>query len=405
MNNRDIKVSIIVPVYNVEQYLVRCLDSICDQTLNGIEIILIDDGSTDGSWEICKKYADRDNRIQILHKLNGGLVSARQAGLKVAKGKYVGFVDSDDWIEKDMYQKLYDTALYYTADVVVDGMIEDIEGQYKVICNQLPVGAYETIIQKKLLYKNMICCHDFFGLGIQPYLWNKLFRRELASVHICKIPQTIRVGEDAAATYPMIVMARKIVILGTAHYHYCLRKTSMILGNKKVDEEYDNAILLHTFFKKTFIDLSIYDVVRQQIQRYTINNIMTRAYSKVANIDAGSILFPFNGIQQYDSIIIYGAGALGKAVYQYALECGNLTVKAWIDKDADRYQKLGFNVQKLENIEIKDFYKIIIAVFDEAIYLVIRKNLIEKSVKPEQIRWIDNSRLLIGVLGLIEGMS
>ena len=97
-------VTVIVPVYNVENYLQQCIDSIIGQSYKYLEIILVDDGSTDGSGKICDEYANQDNRIKVIHKQNGGLVSARKAGLKEATGKYIAFVDSDDWIDTDMYE-------------------------------------------------------------------------------------------------------------------------------------------------------------------------------------------------------------------------------------------------------------------------------------------------------------
>ena len=111
-------ISIIVPVYNVKPYLYRCVDSIIKQTYKNIEILLIDDGSTDGSSELCDILSDIDSRIKVIHKKNGGLSSARNRGLLEMNGKYVGFVDSDDYIREDMYSKLYHTMINYDADIV-----------------------------------------------------------------------------------------------------------------------------------------------------------------------------------------------------------------------------------------------------------------------------------------------
>lgn len=110
------KISVIIPVYNVEKYLDRCVNSVLNQTYKNLEIILVDDGSPDNSGLICDKYAELDNRVIVIHKTNGGLSSARNAGLEVAKGEYIGFVDSDDWIEKDMYEYLYKLIQIYDCD-------------------------------------------------------------------------------------------------------------------------------------------------------------------------------------------------------------------------------------------------------------------------------------------------
>ena len=114
------KVSIVVPIYNVEKYLDRCIQSLLAQTLKEIEIILVDDGSDDGCAQICDQYAERDSRIKVVHKKNGGLDSARKAGIAIASGKYVGYVDGDDWIEPFMYERMVELAEKYGANVEAD---------------------------------------------------------------------------------------------------------------------------------------------------------------------------------------------------------------------------------------------------------------------------------------------
>ena len=118
MKNRPI-ISIIVPVYNVESYLERCINSILNQTFKNFELILVDDGSTDKSGEICDSFAGYDKRIRVIHKKNGGLSSARNVGLDVSIGKYIGFVDSDDWIDEFMYEKLYRNMIKTKSDIVI----------------------------------------------------------------------------------------------------------------------------------------------------------------------------------------------------------------------------------------------------------------------------------------------
>ena len=125
-------ISIIVPVYNVEKYIRRCINSILNQTYQYLEIILVDDGSTDNSGLICDKYAHMDNRITVIHKKNGGLSSARNTGIDIAKGAYIGFIDSDDWIAPETYEVLYRNLVHYDADVSdIDSVISSKEFIYK----------------------------------------------------------------------------------------------------------------------------------------------------------------------------------------------------------------------------------------------------------------------------------
>lgn len=123
------EISIIVPVYKVEPYLRKCVDSILAQTFTDFEVILVDDGSPDNSGKICDEYASKDSRVRVIHKKNGGLSSARNAGIDVARGKYLGFVDSDDYIEKDMYELLYDNIVKEQADLSICGIYDVYEGK------------------------------------------------------------------------------------------------------------------------------------------------------------------------------------------------------------------------------------------------------------------------------------
>ena len=119
------KISVIIPVYKVEKYLDRCVNSVLNQTLKDIEVILIDDGSPDGCPAMCEEYKKKDNRVRVIHKENGGLGYARNSGLEIATGEYIAFVDSDDFIEEDMYESLYSDAIKYNADVVLQGWKDD----------------------------------------------------------------------------------------------------------------------------------------------------------------------------------------------------------------------------------------------------------------------------------------
>ena len=130
-------ISVIVPIYNVEKYLDKCVKSIIEQTYKNLEIILVDDGSTDGSVSICDEWAKRDKRIIVIHKTNGGLSDARNAGLKVARGKFVGFVDSDDYIFNTMYEKLYQKTVETNADMTLCGIIHEYEDGSTQVLNEV----------------------------------------------------------------------------------------------------------------------------------------------------------------------------------------------------------------------------------------------------------------------------
>ena len=170
---REETISIIVLVYNIEQYLSKCLDSIVNQTYRNLEIIIIDDGSTDSSKEICDIYAKRDERIKVIHQKNSGPGVARKVGVRNATGKYIGFVDGDDYIDKNMYINLMDSVLKTGADVVHTSHYNDVRGSiYKV-------NGFNALIDTENEKNKLI--RGILGLevGIEPSIWSKLFKTEL----------------------------------------------------------------------------------------------------------------------------------------------------------------------------------------------------------------------------------
>ena len=210
------EISIIVPIYNVEQYLRKCVDSILAQTFTDFEVILVDDGSPDNSGAICDEYAKLDSRVRVIHKENGGLSDARNAGIEIAKGKYLGFVDSDDFIDKDMYEILYNAFSVADIDMSIVGYYDqygdyilntdkDIE-DFKVIDN---IQAVEEILKGRKLTANV---------------WNKLYKKELFQ-HI-RFPKDV-IAEDAFVIIELLLLVNKVGVDTKLKYHYMHRKESI----------------------------------------------------------------------------------------------------------------------------------------------------------------------------------
>lgn len=218
-------ISIIVPVYNVEQYLERCMKSLCGQTYTNIEIILVDDGSTDNSSQMCDTYAAQDNRIKVIHKQNGGLSDARNAGLAIATGAYIGFVDSDDWIEPDMYERMYRSCIEQQAQIAICRYAQIY--QDKVVKEGTDVI---TEFSKEELLRVYICGHDDYV--IYNSVWSKLFRRDL--VEGVLFP-TGRNSEDIMYTTKAFCKAEKSVYIDACFYNYVLDRQDSIM-NVKAEE-------------------------------------------------------------------------------------------------------------------------------------------------------------------------
>ncbi len=213
-------ISVVVPVYKVEEYLNKCVDSIINQTYKNLEIILVDDGSPDNCPKICDEYAKKDNRIKVIHKTNGGLSDARNAGIKEARGQLIGFVDSDDYIDNRMYEYLYGLIKKYDADISNCGF-----RNFGIINEDSPVPKKEIVLNTseslKMLAENTI---------VSNYAWNKLYKKELFINNNIEYPVG-KIMEDIATTYKLFESADKLVVGTEIHYYY-LKRENGITGEK-----------------------------------------------------------------------------------------------------------------------------------------------------------------------------
>lgn len=237
-------ISVIVPVYNVEKYLDKCIQSILGQTYSNLEVLLIDDGSTDSSGAICDKYAAQDSRVRVFHKPNGGVSSARNLGLDNARGEWVGWVDSDDYISADMYEKLYTTATSKNADIAY--------GSY--VCKN-SVEMPSDLISVPDFISQYLCCF------MNP-LWITLTRKRLYDN--IKFDEDANIGEDLLVTAKMYYYAEKRVKVPNAVYYYRENISSITHLTNEVTL---NSLVLHNlieldkFFKKT----TIYEEIKQAL--------------------------------------------------------------------------------------------------------------------------------------------
>lgn len=201
-------VSITVPVYKVEKELPRCIESLINQTLENIEIILVDDGSPDNCGNICDDYAKKDSRIKVIHKKNGGLATARQAGLNIVTGEYYTVCDSDDWVEPYAYETLYKKAKETNADIVISNhYINYPNGK------QIESPTYEYISQDKYIL-------DIMYHKASANTWNKLFKVSTISRYDINYEMGINLGEDALFLYKLLLHPLKISTIYKPYYHY-----------------------------------------------------------------------------------------------------------------------------------------------------------------------------------------
>lgn len=210
------EISIIVPVYNVEKYLKKCVDSILNQTFRDFELILVDDGSPDNSGDICDQYAREDNRVRVIHKQNGGLSSARNAGIENAKGKFLSFIDSDDYIDTDMIEILHNDIVSDEIDISTIGYYDQYGSN--IINSQKNINSMEILSNEQAIEKILE------GKELTANVWNKLYKSKLF--------ETIRfvdkvIAEDAFIIVDLLLLCRNVSLNKNFKYHYVHRKASI----------------------------------------------------------------------------------------------------------------------------------------------------------------------------------
>ena len=233
-------VSVVVPIYNVEKYLEKCVESLRTQTYKNIEIILVDDGSPDHCGEMCDEYAKQDTRIKVIHKKNGGLSDARNAGLEAASGKYVLFTDSDDYVKKDLIKKCVDRAEKDQCDMVIFDFIRVEEGLKEITTLEIEKsGTYSLREEPRFLFGS-------------PSAVNKLFRRDLFIKTKIRFPVG-KYYEDLGTIPKLLLMAEKIGYLKEPFYYYMIRSGSIMTGAKAEKNYQDRTEMIDQvmdFFKE-----------------------------------------------------------------------------------------------------------------------------------------------------------
>lgn len=216
------KVSVIIPVYNVEKYLRKCLDSVINQTYQNLEIILIDDGSPDNCGDICDHYAEADNRIKVIHKKNGGLSAARNDGLKLATGKWISFIDSDDWCELDLYEKAVAAAEKENVDILIYNLFRNYDHKETAIM-AFPEAFVSTdinFISKMQLSALSKFYTPFLHNWSQGFPWDKLFRASLIIDNQLTFATNVKANEDVIFGLHAFQFAKKIAYIDAYLYHY-----------------------------------------------------------------------------------------------------------------------------------------------------------------------------------------
>jgi len=381
---KTVEVSVIVPIYRIEKYLPQCIDSLLSQSFLNFELILVDDGSPDNCPRICDEYAKADSRVKVIHKKNGGLVSARKEGLKKANGKFITFVDGDDWVDKFYLDIMFKLADANEADLVVTGHFREFDSKIETI-KPKNVGIYNEGDIKKEILPNAIYNGEFCEHGVSTYVWNKLFKKELLDQILFNVPDDVVMGEDAAITFSYLTICKKIVISSTPLYYYRQRHDSIVKSVENPKTEYYRLGLLMNYLQSK-LQLSLDEEnIRKQITYYLYSQILVRSGGLIYNEDGDQLFNPFLNVKNNSKVVVYSSGSFGQHILSTNLKNSFFDVVNWIDIDYHELEIGGNSVKPISSANNLDYDYLIIATINPTYYKEIKKELSLVGVDEKKI--------------------
>lgn len=385
----DSLVSIIVPVYNVEAYISECIESIQKQTYKKLQIILVDDGSTDRSGILCDEYAKKDRRIKVIHQPNGGAVVARERGLEAAEGIYIGFVDGDDNIASDMYQSLVEELETSGADFVHSGYW--VNGKKKAANTKGYIDVSQMSEKIKLLETAVLGVDGY----ISPSIWSKLFRANVIKKSYIQISPNNRLGEDLINLCICILESSKVALIDKAYYHYRVRDDS--LSHKKTSSRIKDTFGMYQGICEV---LKSYDCY-QELENFMDSFLRYRILEDVDEISycfqVEKYFFQDINILEGKRIIVYGAGRVGRDYYAQICRYTECKVVAWVDSHSERYDYPHIKLHDIADLDSIEFDILVIAVKDAEVADAIYNQLVLRGIEENKIYWSNPERFLPSV--------
>lgn len=373
-------ISVIVPVYNTERYLAQCIESILNQDLKEIELILIDDGSTDRSGELCDVYAEKDHRVKVFHQIHQGPIAARRKGLLESVSSYVTFVDGDDFIDPVSYSMAV-ASIKNHMDVIIFGITRyyDINNQ-KLEKSKYKEGIYQRDEIEENIWKDMIWDIDSQKFGIDPALWNKVMKKELVMSCYQKLKRIdFHYGEDVAIIYPLIRKAHTLEIKSESYYYH--RVSLKTVPGYYIDPKYFDKVYL--LYQCLMEQLGSETIFVKQIEHFYMCAVGYRKQAYGNPGDTSRYLFPFDKVEKGMKIVLYGAGGVGHTYIDQLKKINYCTVVLWIDKYYEKY--ISDHVCAVEQIQTVVYDKVVIAIESLDICNVMRDTLINFGVEKDKI--------------------
>lgn len=391
------EISVIVPIYRIEKYLPACIESLLNQSFKDFELLLVNDGSPDNCAKICDDYAKTDARIRVVHKKNGGLLSARKAGLKKAQGKYISFVDGDDWVDNYYLDIMFKLAEANSADLTMTGHFREFDGKIETIKPKL-TGVYDEKEIVSSIIPNAIYNGTFCEHGISTYVWNKLFKRDLLKEVLYDVPNDIVMGEDAAITYAYLAISKSLVISKIPLYYYRQRHDSIVKSIENPKIEYYRLGLLMNFLKLKLSNKFDNETLNQQIKLYLYSQILVRSGGIIQNKSKNLFFNPFLNLKRNSKVVVYSSGSFGQHILTTNLKTQFFEIIQWIDVDYHDLTIGGNSVQPISSINNTEFDYLIIATVNPSTFKTIKMELGLMGIDDNKVIQIDTDLKKIDTL-------
>lgn len=383
----DELLSVIVPIYNVGMFLPQCIESIIKQTYAKLEIILVDDGSTDSSGKIADDYARMDQRIKVIHKRNGGLISARYAGIRNAHGKYAAFVDGDDWIAPDMYETLMDIMGNYGVDLITSGCFRYFsEGVKSVSFDKfIEPGLYGVEqIQTKII-PIMLWDERSNIWSLDPSTCFKIYKKELLLPVLERLKEeTFYYGEDSAITYPYVLKINSMFCTNEVFYFHRQRLGHQVQPYFISDDFFGKLTALYYYLHKEFKRHALSNVLLKQLDHFFADSARYKQlkYGMLKSVREDYYLFPFDQVSAGSKFVIYGAGRVGTDYREQIEKLQYGKPVLWVDKN---HKSLEAGISDPDGIAGFGADYIVIAAAKDEMAEEIRNRLLQMGIQNEKI--------------------
>ena len=376
------KIGVVVPVYNAKKYLCQCVDSILNQKYSNFEVVLVDDGSTDGSGELCDTYSS-DRRVSVIHQKNQGMLKARYNGIKYLSCDYITTIDSDDWISPETFEVM-SSHIQFGYDIIAFNIVRYFSEWKQEKRGEKYRGLYNKDRISSDIFPTMIWDVSNESYGLDPSLCNKLFKKELFEKYLKKASNLeVDYGQDAVVLYPLMSEAKSIFFMPDYFYFHRQRQLGEVAGYIRDSFFGEKTLKAYRYLNEFYGGDA---VLEKQIDFFLANSFEQRLMILYGEKTVHqNFLFPYHKVEKGSRIILYGAGKVGQSYLKQLNNTNYCNVQAIIDKKCKNIN--GISVFAPEAIPTIVFDYIVISVASFEIVREIIENLCAVGIKKERIIW------------------